>query len=367
MTSELPAVPAPSAPTAETLVIFNPKMFRRDTAVAVDPTAVVQGMMKLYSKPIFVSFGTEPFAACAAAGVPCIDFEAREFAAHVHDDFTLLQLPHRDTLDGWTRRHAAEAGHIFRTSVASVGCKTAIPVLLASEDTDEIIGITGRIKPAITVTPTFVSFCLPTHSPGACSKEMPPKKPNNVRLRWKFDGTAMCIGYAMRDHPPAANILSFQTYNFDGDNQWKTKSSGATSETFGEMSVVKRPMLDYGWVATRVEPWVDHFVSACGDDAAAASPIIFDLPPLSQLNATAEEKKEQNKGMPPSRHSRCLVCLVGPAEMMYLHCSHLAVCEACIEKLPNLKRTCPYCMAHSNSVMKVYNVGYTDDRKPEDR
>lgn len=356
------AAESPASVATETLVIFNPSMFANSSAVARDPVAIVRGMLKMFSNCIFLGFENGPIAACSEAKVPYIPHETRACVVHPHDDFVFLQLPHRHGDHDWQPGQETKVAETFRTSVASIGYKAAIPVTLAPYHTVEDSRLPREIRPSIMIAERFVEINLPTHTLSYASEDVQrTKKSSIMRVRWKYNNIALCISYVPRGLADSSEPLLFQFYSYHDHPGWTWDSRCI------EMHCAKKPVVDYGRVAEHAGLWI-HDATGITQYARRAGKVEEGCHPPSPKRIATDEApmvKEQKGETVPSRYGKCLVCMDKEADMVYLHCCHLAVCEACMEKSADLKRTCPYCREHSNSVMKIYNVGCTDDRNSE--
>jgi len=368
---------AAESPATETLVIFNPSMFKRAGTVAVDPMPIVTSMLKLYGKSIFVGYGKGPLAAFEALNAPYIPSKSHECAVHSYKEFVVLQVPHARVWNGRSVEKATEEANAFGAQIRSLHIRSAIPVVVTREYTIKATNSQRNIKPAIMITRTFVELNLPTHVASNISGEVVQIKTSDIlRVHWKYCNTALRIGYGVRGHASSDDVLSLQSYHFhDALLDW------IEDPTRVDMHCVTRPAIDYDRVAARADEWTSEGVKVSRSAASQRAWLVSQqhLPEkeiLAPVRATSDPcspppakrpKLEEEKESLPSKYGKCLVCMDGEANMVYLHCCHLAVCEACIEKSADLKRTCPYCREHSNSVMKIYNVGCADDRKPENK
>ena len=63
------------------------------------------------------------------------------------------------------------------------------------------------------------------------------------------------------------------------------------------------------------------------------------------------------KGITDEGHDRqCVVCMDAVANMMFMPCNHIAICQTCFDE--NTFKKCAFCGVETNRIIKCYHVGF---------
>lgn len=293
--------------------------------------------------------------------------------SYAHSGYVIISPPNERVVLNSTKETLKDANDLHVAQLHSLGDQSALLVFVNSDyaASETILyrwSKRAHIFPFICMYQRSVHF----HFPGfdvvnhcTRNKSIRGKPPALDRHAWKYENEMLIVEWTRAS-------AWFQQWVYV-DSRWK-RSDESTLWGVPNLAITRHFSLvaDYVGVlfseyllrARRAEDpieasspsssEVDEEDDEDDDDSAAAesSPPLAKKPRVDEAVAsvTADAK---------SVHGRCVVCLAREATVVYMNCSHLAVCEQCVAN-KDLAKTCPVCRQHSNGTMQIINASHCD-------